>query len=340
MWEHLRSMNSGFLTEIHRFLELQTLLVDELRKAFPTVKDPDFLLDAPKTGCLDTARGLWLFRKHGVGFSFVNAQGVWVDVHREFGSPELFDAWRIERYLVSVGVDEYELDSELSELADKGKLLRFPDRLYQLVKAPQDVTFECGVEELRPTAHPPAERDALVKLVANALYEVRLRLGPGRENGLDPRIAVAARLAYAVHNEALALLGEPYVADVVGALRRIAAIDQDFEGENLCQSFSNALSPQPAYTREAEFGGKFPKRYFKGNADIGFGPGHCYTEFEGEWATRQVEIYERRSFSSLDDDETHGGNLCDQPLSTLDLTKGEEISADEFEAAWKRVIGG
>ena len=147
-------MSTGFLTELYRFSELQTLLVAELRRAFPGFKDLEFLTDAPKTGCLDTARGLWLFRKHGAGFSFVNAQGVWVDVHRDFGSPELFDAWRIELYLASVGEDEYDPESELAKLVEGGKLLHCADKLFKLTEPPQNVTFEYGVEALRLDVDP------------------------------------------------------------------------------------------------------------------------------------------------------------------------------------------
>lgn len=53
------------------------------------------------------------------------------------------------------------------------------------------------------------------------------------------------------------------------------------------------------------------KRYFIASCDIGFGPGHCYIEFDGEEPIRQVEIYPERSFSSLDEDGEWGGNLCD-----------------------------
>lgn len=80
------------------------------------------------------------------------------------------------------------------------------------------------------------------------------------------------------------------------------------------------------------------KRYFKASCNIGFGPGHCYNEFDGEEPTRQVEIYPERCFSSLDDDGEWGGNLCDQPLSEIDLSEAEEISEQEFEKAWNQVV--
>ena len=238
-------MSSEFLTEVHRYMELQTLLVSEFRKAYPGVKDFQHLLDAPETGCLETARGLWLFRKHGAGFSFVNAQGVWVDVHRRFGDPELFDTWRLKLYLESTGNADYDLEAELSMLVSEGKLLQEPDKYYRLESLPPVVTFECGVQELRPESPTRNEREALIKLVANALYEIRLRLGPGRGAELSPNVEVSARLAYALHNEALNLLGEPYKVSVAAALERIASIDQDFEGENLLQSFQRVLASLP-----------------------------------------------------------------------------------------------
>ena len=66
----------------------------------------------------------------------------------------MFDAWRIELYLVSVGEDEYNVESELSNLADGGKLLRCPNQLFRLAELPQCVTFEYGVEALRPDVDP------------------------------------------------------------------------------------------------------------------------------------------------------------------------------------------
>lgn len=67
--------------------------------------------------------------------------------------------------------------------------------------------------------------DAETKLIANALYEIRLLLSSylGSENDAPPDVRFAAHLAYALHNEALALAAGTGF-DVKDALRKVAAI--------------------------------------------------------------------------------------------------------------------
>lgn len=80
------------------------------------------------------------------------------------------------------------------------------------------------------------------------------------------------------------------------------------------------------------------KRYFKTPSESDLGPGIMYLEFEDQWATRQVEHYGDRWFHSDPGAPraTHelGPALVDQPLSEMGLGPNEEISSDEFEAAW------
>lgn len=79
------------------------------------------------------------------------------------------------------------------------------------------------------------------------------------------------------------------------------------------------------------------KRFFKRQAESDLGLGVVYLEFDGEWATRQVENYGGQWFRS--DREFHPGLgpvLCDQPLSSLELSPSNEISQAEFEQAWVR----
>jgi hypothetical protein len=83
------------------------------------------------------------------------------------------------------------------------------------------------------------------------------------------------------------------------------------------------------------------KRYFKGawpwDRSI---TAHTYCEFDGEWATRQVDIVGERWYSSAraKDHPGLGGSLCDQPLSELDLTAAQEIAAEEFERIWQEAL--
>lgn len=64
------------------------------------------------------------------------------------------------------------------------------------------------------------------KVLAQALYEIRLLLGGylGSEIEADISVRTAAHLAYALHNDALAVLdGGSF--DVADALRRVEAMD-------------------------------------------------------------------------------------------------------------------
>lgn len=68
--------------------------------------------------------------------------------------------------------------------------------------------------------------DSETKLIANALYEIRLLLASylGSENEAPTDIRFAAHLAYALHNEASALAaGNSF--DVNTALQKVRAID-------------------------------------------------------------------------------------------------------------------
>lgn len=68
--------------------------------------------------------------------------------------------------------------------------------------------------------------NAEARLLANALDEIRLLLSPylGREVDAPTEIRLAAHIAYALHNEALAI-AEGRSFDMNAALRRVAAID-------------------------------------------------------------------------------------------------------------------
>ena len=68
--------------------------------------------------------------------------------------------------------------------------------------------------------------DAETKLIANALYEIRLLLSPyiGSDSEVPTEVRFAAHLAYALHNEASALAAGTGF-DVSSALKKVAAID-------------------------------------------------------------------------------------------------------------------
>lgn len=83
---------------------------------------------------------------------------------------------------------------------------------------------------------------------------------------------------------------------------------------------------------------RMAKRYFKVDLPTsmtGLEPGAAYQEFDGEEPTRQAERYGKRWFTSRKDYHPGlGPGLVDLPLSELELDPADEITAEEFEAAW------
>ena len=79
-------------------------------------------------------------------------------------------------------------------------------------------------------------------------------------------------------------------------------------------------------------------KYYKFfDAESEFGEGLQYIEFDGDWATRQVECYGDRWFNSNQryHQELGGMGLCDQKLSAAGMKIGDPIDAREFESAWQ-----
>ncbi len=87
-----------------------------------------------------------------------------------------------------------------------------------------------------------------VKILALALHEIRVLLSPylGSDNLGPIEVRVAAHLAYALHNEALAL-AEGRDFDVKEALAKVQAIDALLNVENGSQ-FSRSLGSGPAFS--------------------------------------------------------------------------------------------
>ncbi|WP_392533490.1 hypothetical protein [Nostoc sp. C117] len=82
------------------------------------------------------------------------------------------------------------------------------------------------------------------------------------------------------------------------------------------------------------------KLYFKHEAESDLGIGIAYLEFDGDSASRQVEIYGDKWFLSnrVYHLETGGMSLCDQPLSEADLGIQHKISQSEFELIWSEAL--
>ncbi|MDB6057015.1 MAG: hypothetical protein JWO95_859 [Verrucomicrobiales bacterium] len=72
-----------------------------------------------------------------------------------------------------------------------------------------------------------AENDVQHKILAKALYEIRILLGTGNMEK-DPPVRAAARIAYALHNEARAIL-QGRTFDVEKAIKKLATRDGIFD---------------------------------------------------------------------------------------------------------------
>ena len=138
---------SKLMEQLRCFVDLQISLIAAFSRAFPEISDREFMVDAPKQGCVDTGLELWLFKKHGGGLAFKNWDGVTIDVHSQFTSPDLFDAWRVMQYVESINrldsderedyrdfeqVDHRQMESWLSQLATTGKLVRCSSHSFRL----------------------------------------------------------------------------------------------------------------------------------------------------------------------------------------------------------------
>jgi hypothetical protein len=85
------------------------------------------------------------------------------------------------------------------------------------------------------------------------------------------------------------------------------------------------------------------KRYFKGPGEPGSDETE-YIEFTDGRPTRQIDVVDGNYYSSLDppvrdeDGWVLGGGLTDQPMEAPDIPPDAEITAEEFEEAWQRML--
>lgn len=108
---------------IQQLICYQVALISAFIRLHPGLKDWQFLLDFPKSGEIEIDSHVWIFNKHGSGLLFRNVStGEVVDVHKHINNMEIFDAWRLEQFLDSVGVssDEYDLADCMVTLKEQG----------------------------------------------------------------------------------------------------------------------------------------------------------------------------------------------------------------------------
>lgn len=101
-----------------------------------------------------------------------------------------------------------------------------------------------AIHFLESTPKPPKENqmsthNSQAKILAQGLYQIRILLSGyiGSEVEGDTSVKIAAHLAYALHNEALALLDDQEY-DERFALSKIAAVDTMFNENYLHKQFS------------------------------------------------------------------------------------------------------
>jgi hypothetical protein len=84
-----------------------------------------------------------------------------------------------------------------------------------------------------------SDNPSQAKILAQGIYEIRLLLSAylGSQNEGDPAVRRAAHLAYALHNEALAVL-EGGTFDCSEAVKKISALDAMFQ-----ESFTSRFTP-------------------------------------------------------------------------------------------------
>ena len=86
------------------------------------------------------------------------------------------------------------------------------------------------------------DNDAQTKILAQALYDIRVLLSGylGSQNPSDVVVRQAAHLAYALHNEVLAIL-DGGTFDSQQAISQVEAVDRLFEQEFFATRFTQHL---------------------------------------------------------------------------------------------------
>jgi len=82
-----------------------------------------------------------------------------------------------------------------------------------------------------------------VKILAQGIFEIRVLLSGylGSQNPADPLVRRAASLAYALHNEALAIIEGNGTFDTTEAVDKVRAVDRMFN-ETFAPRFEKHLS--------------------------------------------------------------------------------------------------
>ena len=114
------------LNLVNRFVNLQGELLLELGRATP--EGPS--VRPSGKGALTYDRQIWQWYRHGAGIMFCGADGIVVDVHDCFFSPDSFDPWRLLQFVESMCKERVGFDHVLTaiiELVDLGVAVEFTE---------------------------------------------------------------------------------------------------------------------------------------------------------------------------------------------------------------------
>ncbi len=128
----------SLIIAIRDFLHMQSALLAAFHHNFPNCKDMKLLLDFPRSGEVGCRGEIWSFHRHGVGLLFENqSSNCVIDVHRAIECTEIFDAWRLEIYLESIGkrLSREDLVQNLNQLVEERQIARAsePEQSYFLL---------------------------------------------------------------------------------------------------------------------------------------------------------------------------------------------------------------
>jgi len=99
----MRRANVTLVELVASYVALQRALVETLKRNFP-VDLHDYPWKWPQSGVIEVDNQRWRFSRHGAGYTFRDeSTGRSVNAHEYLDTPSVFDAFRLETYLESLG---------------------------------------------------------------------------------------------------------------------------------------------------------------------------------------------------------------------------------------------
>lgn len=116
---------------VGEFVELQYNLIFAFQQTFPHLNDWEYMLDFPRSGNFYALGEEWKFQRHGKGICFTgHKSGKVVDAHAGISAyPKAFDAWRLEQYFDSIGVENTVYKFNVFNILDEASAEKLLDAL-------------------------------------------------------------------------------------------------------------------------------------------------------------------------------------------------------------------